>query len=61
MLKRSKEMKCAKCQTKQANIVIIDKDGNFYEDNAFCCWCFVEDFKDKILNVMNIPAINNIN
>jgi len=54
-------MKCAKCQTREANIVIIDKDGNFYEDNAFCCWCFVEDFKDKILKVMNIPVTENVN
>lgn len=47
-------MLCFKCKKKDAHIAILNKDGSFYESNALCCWCFVKDFKEKILNLLNV-------
>ncbi len=41
-------MKCSKCGIKTAHIAIIDRDGNFYEDNVFCCYCFAKDMNEKL-------------
>lgn len=45
-------MKCSKCG-KVANIAILQPDGSFFESNAFCCWCFAQDFRDKLLSSIN--------
>ena len=41
-------MKCSKCGIKTAHIAVIDKDGNFYDDNVFCCFCFAKDMNEKL-------------
>ncbi len=41
-------MKCCKCKIKDAHIAIIDKDGHWYEDNIYCCFCFAQDMNEKL-------------
>jgi len=46
-------MKCSKCE-KTAHLAIINKYGEFDEDNVFCCWCFVKDYKEKMFAALGL-------
>jgi len=46
-------MICNKCKTRNAHIIIIDVRGEYKDDGVLCCWCFVREFKEMVLDVLN--------
>jgi hypothetical protein len=40
-------MKCHLCG-KTANIILVNKDGEYQDDWVYCCWCFAKEFKKKM-------------
>lgn len=46
-------MICPHCKKKLARIVLINEKDESREDWAYCCDCFVKDFREKIFDAAN--------